>query len=60
MKRKTKTAFTSVLSLLLAVVMVVGAAPIGAFAQGADITNDKSESETELSAEEEQPAEENK
>ena len=50
MKRKAKTAFTSVLSLLLAVVMVVGVAPIGAFAQGADITNDKSESETELSA----------
>ena len=50
MKRKAKTVFTSVLSLLLAVVMVVGAAPIGAFAQGADITNDKSESETELSA----------
>ena len=50
MKRKAKTAFTSVLSLLLVVVMVVGAVPIGAFAQGADITNDKSESETELSA----------
>lgn len=50
MKRKAKTAFTSVLSLLLAVVMVVGIAPIGAFAQGADTTNDKSESETELSA----------
>ena len=31
MKRKTKTAFTSVLSLLLAVVMVVGAAPLSGF-----------------------------
>ena len=31
MKRKAKTAFTSVLSLLLAVVMVVGAAPLSGF-----------------------------